>query len=146
MQVMKLKRRPKHFYNFTGLSVIQFEALYQAVQEAQAQRPGLKQRQRAPGGGRKAKLGLEAQLLVVLIYYRLYVTQILLGYLFDLDDSNISRLITQLRPSLQATLPLPAQETLLFSEQPKRRISSLDELLKKHPELQAHRRHRARDT
>ena len=68
------------------------------------------------------------------MYYRLYVTQILLGYLFDLDDSNVSRLISELRPMLQAALPLPVQETLLFAK-PKKRISSSEELLEKHPEL-----------
>ena len=137
MRVKKLKRRPKHLYNFTGLSVAQFEMLHEALQSLQMQKrmTGSKKRQRAPGGGRKAKLGLEEQLLVVLMYYRLYITQILLGYLFNLDDSNVSRLITELRPLLQAVLPSPAQETLLFSEQPKRRIGTLDELLAKHPEL-----------
>jgi len=70
------------------------------------------------------------------MYYRLYLTQILLGYLFDLDDSNISRLISKLCPILLEVLPLPAQETSLFAKpQGKKRISSLDELLEKHPEF-----------
>jgi len=37
-----------------------------------------------------AAAGFEDQ-LVTLMYYRLYLTQLLLGYLFDLDDSNVSR-------------------------------------------------------
>ena len=57
-----------------------------------------------------------------------------MGYLFDLDDSNVSRLIAELRPVLQAVLPVPAQETLLFAK-PKKRINSSAELLEKHPEL-----------
>jgi len=52
-----------------------------------------------------------------------------------LDDSNVSRLIAELRPLLQAVLPLPAQEALLFSKPAARRIGSLDELLAKHPDL-----------
>ncbi len=136
MNVEKLKRRPKHLHNFTGLTVEQFEALCAAVAEARAKRSEEgKGRQRAVGGGRKAKLSLERQLLVVLMYYRLYVTQILLGYLFDLDDSNVSRLIGELRPTLQAVLPLPIQETLLFAK-PRKRIGSLEALLEKHPELE----------
>ena len=135
MNVAKLKRRPKHLHNFTGLTVDQFEALCAAVTEERAKRGGEGEgRERAPGGGRKAKLSLERQALVVLMYYRLYVTQMLLGYLFDLDDSNVSRLIGELRPILQAVLPLPVQETLLFASA-KKRIGSLEELLKKHPEL-----------
>ena len=93
-----------------------------AVAEARAKRGVEREgRQRAVGGGRRAKLSLARQLLVVLMYYRLYITQILLGYLFDLDDSNVSRLIGELRPVLQAVLPLPVQETLLFAK-PKKRI------------------------
>ncbi len=46
-------------------------------------------RQRAIGGGRKAKLELEDKLVLGLMYYRLYLTQLILGYLSDLDDSNV---------------------------------------------------------
>lgn len=88
----------------------------------------------APGGGHKAALSIEDQVLVVLMYYRLYLTQLLLGYLFNLDDSNVSRLINKLRPVLLEVLPLPAQETVLFAREGKR-ISSLKELLEQHPEF-----------
>ena len=94
-----------------------------------------KLRQRAVGGGRKAELGVEDQVLVVLLYYRLYLTQLLLGYLFNLDNSNVSRLISELRPVLLEVLPLPAHETVLFGQAKKKRISGLEELLAKHPEF-----------
>ena len=41
---------------------------------------------------------------MVLTYYRLYLTQLLLGYLFTLDDSSVSRLISKLRPRLLEVL------------------------------------------
>lgn len=135
MNVAKLKRRPKHLHNFTGLTVAQFEMLCEAVEQGRLEQRRSGQRQRAVGGGRKAKLNLEQQVLLALLYYRLYVTQMLLGYLFDLDDSNVSRLIAELRSVLQTVLPIPAQETLLFSQEPRRRIGTLEELLRKHPEL-----------
>ncbi len=72
------------------------------------------------------------------MYYRLYLTQLLLGYLFDLDDSNVSRVISKLRPLLLEVLPLPVQETLLFSNDEqgvRKRIATLDELLRRHPEF-----------
>ena len=123
-------------HNLTSLSVEQFDALCEAVERRTAEGVfGLdKARQRAVGGGRKPQLGLADQVLVTLMYYRLYVTQVLPGYLFDLDDSNVSRLIGKLRPLLLDVLPLPARETLL-SETGHRRISSLAELLGKYPEL-----------
>ena len=67
-----------------------------------------------------------------LIYLRLYVPQPLLGYLFNLDTSNVSRTIRRVRPLLTQVLPVPVQETLL-NERPKKRIGTLEELLKRHP-------------
>lgn len=140
MRAAQLKRRPQHLQNFTGLSVAQFEALVATlgseVTDAQVAKGA---RQRAVGGGRKAKLTLEDQVVLILMYYRLYVTQVLLGYLFDLDDSNVSRIVNRLRPSLLGVLPLPVQETRLFADdaqKPRKRIATLDELFQKHPEFQ----------
>ncbi len=84
MKASRLKRKPKHLYNFTGLSVEQFKLLSKAVEVRLAEPKGTqgKLRQRAVGGGRKAELGVEDQVLGVLLYYRLYLTQLLLGYLF----------------------------------------------------------------
>ncbi len=136
MKASRLKRKPKQLDNFTGLSVEQFDGLCEAIRQRLAGQSGSEGRegQRAPGGGRKAALSVEDQILVVLMYYRLYLTQLLLGYLFNLDDSNVSRLINKLRPVLLEVLPLPAHETVLFAGQGKR-ISSLEELLEQHPEL-----------
>lgn len=137
MRVSRLKRKPKHFKNFTGLTLTQFDDLLVAVKAQESLGRESKAKQRAVGGGRKAKLAVEEQLLVTLLYYRLYVTQILLGYLFDLDDSNISRLIGTIRPLLLEVLPLPAQETLLFIKDKvaRKRISTLAELFERHPEF-----------
>lgn len=139
MRAAQLKRRPRHFQNFTGLTVVQFEQLAGSVKAAAARSVQTgRARRRAVGGGRKAKLELEDQLLLTLMYYRLYVTQLLLGYLFNLDDSNVSRVIAQVRPLLLEVLPLPAQERLLFAEdelQRRRRISTLEELFERHPEF-----------
>ena len=152
MRAAQLKKRSRHFANFTGLSVEQFEQLLEAAQAAAALQPREERsRQRAVGGGRKAKLALEEQLLVTLMYYRLYSTQILLGYLFStvrqlgqgpcpycLDDGNVSRVINRVLPWLLEVLPLPVQERLLFaSDEPqgRRRIGTLEQLLKRHPEF-----------
>jgi len=139
MRAVQLKKRPKHFRNFTGLEVEQFERLAEAVRVVVAvEMPAQSTRQRAVGGGRKAKLGLEDQVLVTLMYYRLYLTQLLLGYLFGLDDSNVSRVIAHVRPLLLEVLPSPVQETLLFAnneQKPRKRIASLEELVEQHPEF-----------
>lgn len=84
MKASRLKRKPKQLHNFTGLSVEQFGGLCDAIKHRLAEQGGSagSARQRAAGGGRKAELGVEEQVLVVLMYYRLYLTQ-LLGYLFE---------------------------------------------------------------
>jgi hypothetical protein len=67
------------------------------------------------------------------------VSQTLLGYLFDLDDSNISREINErMMPSLKEVLPVPMQDELLspsIQKQAKKRIGTRDELLEAHPEF-----------
>lgn len=139
----RLRRQPRNFQRFTGLKVEQFEALvselrrvYSKVQQARLKKTN---RQRKVGGGRTFELGLEERLLLTLMYLRLYVSQTLLGYMFDLDDSNVSREINErMMPSLKEVLPLPMQEELLtpaVQKQAKKRIGSLDELLKAYPEF-----------
>ena len=41
--------------------------------------------------GRHFKLDLKDRFLMLLVYYRLYITYTLAGFLFDLDQSNICR-------------------------------------------------------
>jgi hypothetical protein len=48
-----------------------------------------KERKRDTGAGRPFKLDLKDRFLMLLIYYRLYITYALSGYLFDLDQSSI---------------------------------------------------------
>lgn len=139
VRAAQLKRRPGHLHNFTGLSVGQFEALVEALRAevGNGQDVG-RPRRSAVGGGRKAKLGLEDQVALTLMYYRLDLTQVLLGYLFDLDDSNVSQVVSRLCPLLLGVLPLPVQETVRFTDdapKPRRRIGTLDELFQKHPEF-----------
>lgn len=139
MRVKRLKKRPKHFQNFTGLSIKEFDELVQGIRaelEKEKEKPS-RRRQRAVGGGRKPSLELEDQVLVLLMYYRLYVTQLLLGYLVELDDSNVSRSINRLRPIMLKILPLPARERGLFEEKEQTggRIAKLEELLECHPEI-----------
>lgn len=138
----RLSRQPRNFQRFTGLKVEQFEVLAGALSEVygEVQRARLERehRQRKVGGGRSFSLGLEERLLLTLMYLRLYVSQALLGYLFNLDDSNVSREINErMLPSLKAVLPVPMQDELLspVQKQAKKRIGTLGELLEAYPEF-----------
>lgn len=150
LTVKKLRRKPKHFHNFTGLTPQQFdelltalEPLYERAEEERLENPN---RLRARGAGRNFNLKLPERLLMSLMYFRLYVTQTLLGYLFNLDSSNVNREINgRMLGVLSKVLPVPAQDEPLSnlalaasssatSKQGKK-ISTLQELLEKHPEF-----------
>lgn len=142
----KLQRKPKHFQSFTGVTIAQFAEIlnalgpiYSEFEKERLQRPD---RKRKIGGGRKFTLSLEDRLLVTLMYFRLYTSYTLLGYLFDLDGSNVGREINhRMLPALLNVLPVPMQDELLsgHDEPPQlgggKRIKTLKNLLEAHPEI-----------
>ena len=159
----KLRRKPRHFQALAGLTVVEFDTLllqvtpvYEAAEAARRTRPS---RVRQAGAGRKFRLDLPERLLLGLMYLRLYVRQSLLGYLFDLDESNISReLHERLLPILLEVLPTPLRDAPLrhlASEpgrdepveqdasadstrkaKPRKRIGTLEELFRAYPEIE----------
>jgi hypothetical protein len=56
-----------------------------------------KNRERSIGAGRHFKLDVKDRFLMLLVYYRLYITYTPTGFLFDLDQSNICRDIQRLK-------------------------------------------------
>jgi IS5 family transposase len=146
MSVHKLRRRPQHFLRFSGLDVLQFDRLLRQVTPAlpgfHQQRLARANRQRRVGGGPQFRLPAEDQLLLALCWTRLYLTNELLGYLFGLDASNISRNRRLLWPLLSEHLPVPVQPRRELAgrapcEPPRRRkrIATLEELFEQYPDL-----------
>ena len=107
----RLAKRPQHFRSFTGLEVKEFDSLYEKVQpryeEFEEKRLRRDDRKNKPGGGRPFSLSLRDRLLMLLTYYRLYSTSTLIGYLFDLDETNVLRDIRYLEPLVRECVPLP---------------------------------------
>ena len=141
-----LQRKPKHFQAFSGITPAQFaeilKALQPVYQEYEKERLTRPDRKRKIGGGRNFNLSLEDRLLVTLMYFRLYSSYALLGYLFNLDGTNIGREISQrMLPALLSILPVPMQDELLsgHDEPPQigggKRIKTLKKLLEAHPEI-----------
>ncbi len=44
---------------------------------------------------------------MLLVYYRLYITHTLVGFLFDLDQSNVCRDIQKIEPLIRKCVPIP---------------------------------------
>ena len=59
------------------------------------------------GAGRPFKLKARERFLMLLVYYRLYITYTLPGFLFDLDQSNVCRDLSILEPLVMQYVPLP---------------------------------------
>jgi len=91
----------------TGLNRKAFDALLPSFEQAyEASRIAAKpQRQRAIGGGRKARLASsQAKLFYILFYFKCYPTFDLAGILFELDRSQTHEWMHQLQPVLEAAL------------------------------------------
>lgn len=104
----KLKVRPVTFLGLFGMTVPQFEEIMKTFTP-------LWERQvlaayRRPG--RHFKLGLEEMVLIVLLYYRSYITHLFIGFLFGLDDSRICRLMRKIEPVLAQVVALPQERHL----------------------------------
>ena len=59
------------------------------------------------GAGRPFKLDIKDRFLMLLVYYRLYITYTLAGFLFDLDQSNICRDIQKIEGLIRRCVPIP---------------------------------------
>jgi len=66
-----------------------------------------KERERSMGAGRPFKLDVKNRFLMLLVYYRLYITYTLAGFLFDLDQSNVCRDIQKLESLIRKCVPIP---------------------------------------
>jgi len=113
----RLKRSPDTFRQLTGISPAAFDHLLAQLtpryQEAEARRKARPGRKRKPGAGRKHVLPLGDRLLMLLVYYRTYVSHAFLAFLFGLDDSSVGRNINPLQPLLQSVFRIPERRVEL---------------------------------
>lgn len=107
----RLSKSPSVFRSFAGLEVSEFDSLYGKVEsrydEYRRKRLFRKDRKNEMGGGRPFKLELRDRFLMLLVYYRLYVTSNLLSFLFDLGQTNVLKDIRMLEPLVKECIPLP---------------------------------------
>ena len=97
-----LSKKPLIFKSFTGLEVPEFNAVHTKIQESyssyEEKRLHREDRKRKIGAGHPFKLHLNDRVMMLLMYHRLYVTSTLLGFLFDLGQSNVLKNIRMLEP------------------------------------------------
>ncbi|CAN5721079.1 hypothetical protein BH23THE1_BH23THE1_08330 [soil metagenome] len=101
------------FKSFTGLSVKQFDDIFREIEsrydkyEIKRLSSRKERRERAVGAGRHFKLIVKDRVIMVLVYYRLYITYTLMEFLFGLDQSNVCRDIQKIEELIRQCLPIP---------------------------------------
>ena len=110
----KLAKKPKQFLSITGLTVPQFDVLSKEIQKqyttTEEKRLSKQKRKRNIGAGRHFNHPLKDRLLMLLMYYRMYTTYDMLGMIFDLNKSNVSRNIRYLESAVKQSIPIPAKK------------------------------------
>jgi hypothetical protein len=85
------------FKYFTGLTIEDIDKIYnkeiiKRYEKYEIQRLSKRNnKKRVMGAGKPFKLDVKNRFLMLLVYYRLYITYTLAGFLFDLDQVNICR-------------------------------------------------------
>lgn len=89
----RIKNKPRVFQSLTGLNLQAFQdllpAFAQACEQAQDKEDGQREtpRQRQRGGGRHGTLTtLEDKLVFILVYFKVYPIQEVMGFLFSLGQ------------------------------------------------------------
>ena len=102
------------FKSFTGLTVKEFDDIYDNEIAKRHGRHEIRRlskrkgrRERSIGAGRHFKLDVKNRFLMLLVYYRLYITYTLAGFLFDLDQSSVCRDIQKIEPLVRKCVPIP---------------------------------------
>lgn len=136
----RVSRKPSLFLSLTGVSLTLFRKLVQQFNETNntyarkyLSRPNYRQtlgRKRAVGGGRKYCHSIDDRLLMFLIHRRLCATYTLLGCLFNLNRSNVSRSIKHFNRLAGQSALLPAKTTRSIPK-----IRTVVQLLCKYPSL-----------
>jgi len=135
MRYEYLSQHPHVFQKCRGLTVALFDQLVDDIQplylEAEEHRLSNRPRQRAIGAGHRFELDVRDQVLLTVIWLRLYPIHEVLAYLFGISDATVSRLIERVLPILERS----GRDGMRLPDPGKKRRRQLPDLLKTIPEL-----------
>lgn len=145
MRYENLRRYPRVFLSVTGLKLPEFAALLndllplyaeaeqkRNVRQWQGRHPQ-QERQRAAGGGHPFTLPVSDQLLLTLVWLRIYPTHEVLGFLFGVSDSTVSRLVHRWLPLLAQA----GKEEMRRVDPGRKHRRTLEQVLTEVPQLTA---------
>jgi DDE superfamily endonuclease/Helix-turn-helix of DDE superfamily endonuclease len=131
----QLKLHPNVLHSLTGLRPQEFEQLVQDIvpllSATERERHTRPDRQRAIGGGHPFALPLREQVLLSVVWLRLYPTYEVLGFLFGVTHSTVSRLLHRVLPVLAKS----GKDSMKMPDPGRKHRRSFDQLLSDLPEL-----------
>lgn len=108
----KVSLMPIVFRNLTGVTVREFKDVVARVAPEWKKLEDKKQCE-----GRPSHLAsLHDKVLCVLVYYRTYMSHTFLGYLFNLHNSNICRLLSKLEPLIARKITIKKDRSLTYEK------------------------------
>jgi hypothetical protein len=125
----RLSKKPLLFKSFTGLTIQEFDDIYDKDitkkydKHENKRLSKRKTRERSIGAGRHFKLDVKDRFLMLFVYYLLYITYTLVGFLFDLDQSNVCRDIQKIERLIRKCTPIPQKICRII-----KRLRTVDEV------------------
>src|SRR3990167_4067185 len=141
LRFKKISKRPKMLFRLTELTVEQVTNLSVKLnplwRQTEKKRLSKRERKHALGQGRKYKLStIEDKLLLILVFYRFYLTDELMGYIFCLHPSNACRMRIKMEPLVEkAADPSLSQAIKQRVSQEAKKVSTWEDLLIVCPEF-----------
>ena len=131
----RLRRHPAAFIAMTGLTTVEFDVLvgdlwgpYRAAERARRERPG---RKHAVGAGHPFSLAPHEQMLLTVVWLRLYPTMEVLGFLFGVSDTTAQRAVGRVLPLLEAA----GRDSMRLPDPGRKQRRDLGAVLGRVPEL-----------
>lgn len=107
-----ISQKPVIFNRLVGMKVKDFEVILEKLSPLWEKK--VLSTYKRPG--RNFKLNLADMLMMLLIYYRSYISQAFVGYLFGIDDSRVCRLMKRLEPLLARVVAIRKERHLSQEE------------------------------
>jgi hypothetical protein len=104
----KISKHPRIFLRLFGVNPDQAREIIKKVEPLWEKQ--ILQKYKRPG--RPFKIELTEMVLMVLLYYRSYMTHLTIGWMFGVDDSTVCRMIRRLEPILATMMRLKKDRTL----------------------------------
>ena len=106
----KLTKHPVIFRRLLGMDIKNFDTVATKVSKTWVRL--VIRRYKRPG--RHYKLTITKMLLMLLLYYRSYATQMQIGFMFGLDESRVCRIIKKLEPIVAKIVAIKKDRTLSY--------------------------------